>query len=216
MSDVISLIDYGVGNLLSVQRALEHCGAKVELVNTPEQLMRAGKVLLPGVGAYANAMSMLSENGMSDALKVFAQSGKPLLGICLGMQLLLESSTEFGFVKGLGLIPGTVLPIPKTDVNGTSVKVPNIGWRDLVTTTGHESWEGTFLHDTPRLKSSVYFVHSFMAVPTSATHRVADCKYGGAAIAAVIENENIWGAQFHPEKSGKVGLSMLKTFVRLK
>ncbi|AYF47613.1 imidazole glycerol phosphate synthase subunit HisH [Pseudomonas fluorescens] len=216
MSDVISLIDYGVGNLLSVQRALEHCGAKVELVNTPEQLKRAGKVLLPGVGAYANAMSMLSENGMSEGLKAFAQTGKPLLGICLGMQLLLDSSTEFGFVEGLGLIPGTVMPIPNADVHGASVKVPNIGWRDLVATTGRQSWEGTLLHDTPPLKNSVYFVHSFMAVPTSAMHRVANCEYGGTAIAAVIENENVWGAQFHPEKSGEVGLSMLNTFVRLK
>lgn len=216
MNDVISLIDYGVGNLLSVRRALEYCGAKVELVNTPEQLMCASKVLLPGVGAYANAMSMLSENGMSEALKVFAQSGKPLLGICLGMQLLLDSSTEFGFVEGLGLIPGTVLPIPKSAVNGKSVKVPNIGWRDLVSAEGRETWEGTFLHNTPSLKSSVYFVHSFMAVPTSAMHRVADCEYGGTAIAAVVENGNVWGAQFHPEKSGKVGLAMLNTFVGLK
>jgi glutamine amidotransferase len=216
MNDVISLIDYGVGNLLSVRRALEHCGANVELISTPEQLMRAGKVLLPGVGAYANAMAMLSENGMSEALKTFAQTGKPLLGICLGMQLLLDSSTEFGFVEGLGLIPGTVMPIPKVDVTGTSVKVPNIGWRDLVAPTGCESWEGTLLHDTPPLKNAVYFVHSFMAVPTSATHRIANCEYGGTAIAAVIQNDNVWGAQFHPEKSGEVGLSMLNTFVMLR
>ncbi len=216
MSDVISLVDYGVGNLLSVRRALEHCGAKVELVATPEQLVGADKVLLPGVGAYANAMSMLSENGMADSLKAFVRTGKPLLGICLGMQLLLDSSTEFGFVEGLGLIPGLVMPIPGVGPSGELVKVPNIGWRSLQHAIGRDDWEGTLLGGTAPQNNSVYFVHSFMAVPASAKHRVADCEYGGTAVAAVIEHQNVWGAQFHPEKSGKVGLAMLNTFVNLK
>ncbi|MCI8210382.1 imidazole glycerol phosphate synthase subunit HisH [Pseudomonas sp. S25] len=216
MSNVISLVDYGVGNLLSVRRALEHCGAQVELVTTPEQLACAGKVLLPGVGAYANAMAILSEHGLADGLRDFSRTGNPLLGICLGMQLLLDSSTEFGFVEGLGLIPGSVLPIPRKGVSGESVKVPNIGWRDLQPASGRDGWNDTLLHGTQRENNAVYFVHSFMAVPDSDEHRVADCMYGGAPVAAVIENGNVWGAQFHPEKSGKVGLSMLQTFVNLR
>lgn len=216
MSNVVTVIDYGVGNLFSVQRALEHCGATVNLVTDPQALKNASKVLLPGVGAFPDAMRALSENGMDQAIKAYAASGAPLFGICLGMQMLLDTSNEFGSVDGLGLIPGHVMPIPDIDSTGAKLKIPHIGWSDLVLPEGRSSWAGTLLDSIEARQSAVYFVHSYMAVPHTAAHRVADCKYGDTSVAAVIARENVWGAQFHPEKSGKVGLAMLHNFVNLK
>lgn len=216
MSNVVTVIDYGVGNLFSVRRALEHCGATVHLVSDPEALKNATKVLLPGVGAFSNAMTMLSANGMDQAIKEYASSGAPLFGICLGMQLLLDCSHEFGLIDGLGLIPGTVESIPAVDSSGSRLKIPHIGWSDLVCPAGRTSWDGTLLASIEPHNSAVYFVHSYMAVPEDSAHRVADCVYGDTAVAAVIGRDNVWGAQFHPEKSGKIGLSMLSNFVALK
>lgn len=216
MSNVITVIDYGVGNLFSVRRALEHCGATVNLVSDPSELKSADKVLLPGVGAFSNAMEMLGARGMDQAIIDFAASGRPLFGICLGMQLLLDRSSEFGTVNGLGLIPGSVEPIPAQDNAGARLKVPHIGWSSLVYPEGRSSWDGTLLASIDPANNAVYFVHSYMAVPEQPAHRIADCRYGDTAVAAVIGRDNVWGAQFHPEKSGKMGLSMLSTFVALK
>ncbi len=213
MSDVVTVIDYGVGNLFSVQKALEHCGATVRLVSDPEALKGAGKVLLPGVGAFPDAMRQLNENGMGEAVKAYAALGNPLFGICLGMQLLLDSSNEFGHSEGLGLIPGTVEPITARDGSGRSLKVPHIGWSSLVYPQARSSWDGTLLETVDPQNSAVYFVHSYMAMPSFAEHRIADCQYGDTAVAAVVARGNVCGAQFHPEKSGKIGLSMLRSFV---
>jgi glutamine amidotransferase len=215
MNNIVTVVDYGVGNLFSVQRALEHCGATVVMVEDPQKLKQASKVLLPGVGAFPDAMAALSRNGMDQAVKEYASSGAPLFGICLGMQMLLDSSSEFGFVSGLGLIAGTVEPISACDESGKRLKVPHIGWSELVPAEGRDSWDGTLLSSIDLSNNSVYFVHSYMAVPTLGEHRIADCRYGNASISAVIAKDNVWGAQFHPEKSGKVGLSMLRNFVNL-
>lgn len=216
MSNVVTVIDYGVGNLFSVQKALEHCGATVRLVSDPQALKHASKVLLPGVGAFADAMRQLSANGMDEAIKAYAASGAPLFGICLGMQMLLDSSDEFGHCEGLGLIAGTVEAIPAQDHAGAALKVPHIGWSSLVYPQARSAWEGTLLESIDPRNSAVYFVHSYMAVPRVAEHRIADCQYGDTAIAAVVARDNVCGAQFHPEKSGKVGLSMLSRFVASK
>lgn len=213
MNDVVSVIDYGVGNLFSVQKALEHCGATVRLVSSPEDLKHATKVLLPGVGAFADAMRQLNASGMDEAIKAYVASGAPLFGICLGMQLLLDSSHEFGHSEGLGLIPGTVELITARGLSGQPIKVPHIGWSSLVMPPTRSSWEGTVLETVETRNSAVYFVHSYMAVPSVAEHRVADCQYGDTAVAAVVARDNVCGAQFHPEKSGRVGLSMLRSFV---
>ncbi len=215
MSEVVTVVDYGRGNLFSVQRALEHCGAQVRLVSDPEELGNAEKLLLPGVGAFRDAMDALSSRGMDQAIRAYAASGKPLFGICLGMQLLLDSSDEFGQSHGLGLIPGKVQAIPTQDGTGASLKVPHIGWSELCLGAERESWAGTLLEGLEPGRSSMYFVHSYMVVPDSVQHRVADCLYGDVAISAVIQRENIWGAQFHPEKSGESGLSILRRFVAL-
>lgn len=208
----ITLIDYGVGNLLSVQRGLEHCGAKVILTTDPEAVIAASRVVLPGVGAFANAMQALEERNMVPAIRELAKRGTPLLGICLGMQLLLDESEEFGVTSGLGLIPGKVVSIPTTTVAGDAQKIPHIGWNGLVPAEGRVDWRESVLADnTPG--EATYFVHSFMSVPSDPAHRVADCFYGGYRVAAVIAKDQITACQFHPEKSGEVGLKILRRFV---
>lgn len=208
----ITVIDYGVGNLLSVQRGLEHCGAEVILSSDPETVVAASRVVLPGVGAFANAMQALNERALAPAIQELANRGTPLLGICLGMQLLLDESEEFGITPGLGLIPGRVVAIPTATVSGEAQKIPHIGWNSLVPAEGRVDWHGTVLADNAPGEAA-YFVHSFMSVPSDPAHRVADCLYGGHRIAAVIMKDNITACQFHPEKSGEVGLKILRRFV---
>jgi glutamine amidotransferase len=208
----VAVVDYGVGNLLSVRRALEHCGATVLVTDDHEVLRRAPRVILPGVGAYANAMVELRVRGLDDVVQDIASGGAPLLGICLGMQMLLDESEEFGTTAGLGLIPGKVVPVPARTTSGDSQKIPHIGWNALVAPPGRKSWAGTLLgHAKPG--DAVYFVHSFMAQPTDPAHRIADCLYGGVAISAVVGHRNVFGCQFHPEKSGAVGLNILRAFL---
>jgi imidazole glycerol-phosphate synthase subunit HisH len=211
-SSDVAVVDYGVGNLLSVRRALEHCGATVVVTDDHEVLRRAPRVILPGVGAYANAMSELRVRGLDEVVQDIARGGAPLLGICLGMQMLLDESEEFGTTAGLGLIPGKVVPVPATTTSGDSQKIPHIGWNALVAAPGGASWAATLLGRT-KPGEAVYFVHSFMAQPADPTHRIADCFYGGVAISAVIGHRNVFGCQFHPEKSGAVGLNMLRAFL---
>jgi glutamine amidotransferase len=207
----VTVIDYGVGNLLSVQRGLEHCGAKVVLTADPEKILAAKRVVLPGVGAFANAMQALESLGLVAVIRELAQRKTPLLGICLGMQLLLEESDEFGVTAGLGLIPGRVIAVPNLTLLGESQKIPHIGWSALQPSNVAVSWQHTLLEDS-RPGEAAYFVHSFMAVPTNSTHRIADCQYGSHKIAATIGRDNITGCQFHPEKSGEVGLKILRRF----
>jgi len=207
----ITVIDYGVGNLLSVQRGLEHCGARVTLTSDPDVVVAAGRLVLPGVGAFSNAMQALVERGMVQAIQAVAKAGTPLLGICLGMQLLLEESEEFGLTKGLGLIPGRVVPVPTHTATGEPQKIPHIGWNGLVVSESRDDWSGTLLQDNAR-GEAVYFVHSFMAVAADRAHRLADCIYGGHRVSAAISKDQITGCQFHPEKSGEVGLKILRRF----
>ncbi|NBO20246.1 MAG: imidazole glycerol phosphate synthase subunit HisH [Proteobacteria bacterium] len=207
----ITVIDYGVGNLLSVQRGLEHCGAEVILTSDPEAVLAAERVVLPGVGAFANAMEALQERGLVPALQALAEKRTPLLGICLGMQMLLDESEEFGLTNGLGLIPGRVVPVPTTTTSGEEQKIPHIGWSGLVPAESRSDLKGTLLKDN-RPGEATYFVHSFMAVPSDPQHRLADCLYGGHRISATIARDRITGCQFHPEKSGAVGLKILRRF----
>jgi glutamine amidotransferase len=208
----VTVIDYGVGNLLSVQRGLEHCGAKVILTADPKKILAAKRVVLPGVGAFANAMQALESLGLVAVIRELAQRKTPLLGICLGMQLLLEESDEFGVTAGLGLIPGRVIAVPNLTLSGESQKIPHIGWSALHPSNVTVGWQHTLLEDN-RSGEAAYFVHSFMAVPTNSSHRIADCLYGGHKIAATIGLDQITGCQFHPEKSGEVGLKILRRFI---
>lgn len=208
----VTVIDYGVGNLLSVQRGFERCGAKVILTNDPEKILIAKRVVLPGVGAFASAMQALDNLGLIAVIRDLAQRKIPLLGICLGMQLLLEESNEFGVTAGLGLIPGRVIAVPSKTTLGPIQKIPHIGWNTLLPCNKKTGWQHTLLKDN-HSNEAVYFAHSFMAVPSNPMHCLAYYFYGGHKIIAAIGRDKVTGFQFHPEKSGEVGLKYLHQFI---
>jgi glutamine amidotransferase len=208
----VTIIDYGVGNLLSVQRGLEKCGAKVLLSSDAKEILASQRVVLPGVGAFPKAMEALRNLNLVSAIQEFANLEKPLLAICLGMQLLMDESEEFGITQGLGLISGRVVPVPNADPQGNSVKIPHIGWNDLKTSNSKRDWSGTLLEDT-QIGDAVYFVHSYMALPFDPENLIAHVEYGSERIAALTLKDKITGCQFHPEKSGEVGLKILQRFV---
>lgn len=211
---VVTVVDYGVGNLYSVQRALESCGAQVELTADPARIAQAQRLVLPGVGAFADGMQGLRERGLVKTLRDFAASGRPLLGICLGMQMLASISEEFGQHEGLDLVPGRVMPVPAQSIDGSRQKIPHIGWAPLLPTHGEGSWQGSVLEATLS-QTAVYLVHSYSVVPTDPAHRLADCMHGGHLLCAALRRGNIHGCQFHPEKSGPAGLRMLSQFIAL-
>jgi glutamine amidotransferase len=214
MSAAVSIVDYDVGNLLSVWRAVERCGAVPNLVTEAEGILGADRLILPGVGAFGDCVAALRERRLVEPLLAFAASGKPMLGICVGMQMMLESSGEFGRHAGLGIIPGTVEAIPRTNAAGARHKVPHIGWSDLEPPRGanDDRWAGSVLADVPP-GSPAYFVHSYTAVPADPGHRLADAYYNGCLVAAAVRRDNVTGTQFHPEKSGHVGLRIISAFL---
>ena len=208
----VAIIDYGVGNLLSVQRAVEACDVEVITSSEADIIAQADRVILPGVGAFAKAMQALESLGLVEVIKAVAERGIPLLGICLGMQLLFDESEEHGVTKGLGIIPGRVVPVPSLSHDGLPLKIPHIGWNSLVISEG-STWNKTILKNSTS-GDAVYFVHSYMAEPDDPETRIADCFYGGNRISAVIGAGNVVGCQFHPEKSGAVGLQILGVFLK--
>ncbi len=202
---MIAIIDYGVGNLFSLRSSLAAVGAQAVVTGDTAVIRSADKLILPGVGAFADAAELLRSSGLDQVVCDEARSGKPLLGICLGMQLLLEESLEYGRHTGLGLIPGTVAPI--RDVIPASYKVPHIGWNALHFPKGRP------VHPLfSRIKEGdcVYFVHSYYGANCSDSV-IATAEYGPELTAAVAR-DNVTGVQFHPEKSGAVGLAILSAF----
>ena len=208
----VAVVYYGIGNLLSVRRGLEHCGAKVTITADSNKILSASRVVLPGVGAFGDGMAELRSRGLVSVVKEVAARGIPLLGICLGMQMLLDESEEFGVNEGLRLIPGRVVPIPSRTVSGEPMKIPHIGWSGLTLPAGRESWAGTPLREIT-LGDAVYLVHSFMPTLADPSHGIANCVYGGVQVPTAIGRANVFGCQFHPEKSGEVGLRILRSFV---
>ena len=202
MTATIGIVNYGMGNLRSVEKALEHVGARAEISSDPEQLAEADGLILPGVGAFPRAMTRIHELGLGAMIRQRADAGCPVLGVCLGMQLLFESSTELGGAEGLGLLEGDVVAL-----EADGLKLPHIGWarveieRETPLSAGIDS--GT----------TFYFVHSFAARP-GGTALIASAAYGNE-FAAVAGRDHIFGAQFHPEKSSAAGLRMLANFAGL-
>lgn len=209
----ISVVDYGIGNLLSVRRAFEHFGAEVEFVRTPAGVAAADRLVLPGVGAFADGMKGLSSLDLIEPIHEFAGRQRPFLGICLGMQMMFDSSEEFGEHKGLGLIPGRVIAIPSQGIDRVPHRIPHIGWNALVLPPARPDWNGSVLEDVP-FGTFVYFVHSFTAVPEREEYRLADCHYDGLVISAMVQRDHLCAAQFHPEKSGEMGLRIIRSFLR--
>jgi glutamine amidotransferase len=207
----VTIADFGSGNLLSVRRAFAHLGAEIVVTTSPVEIAAADKLVVPGVGAFADSMRGLIERGLADPVRAFAATGKPVLGICVGMQMLFDRSEEFGSHAGLGLIPGDVRCVPAAGSDGKPHKVPHVGWSPLMP---RADWSGTPL-DGVAAESFVYFVHSFTAHPANDSDRLADSDYDGCRIAAMVRRGNIYGCQFHPEKSGAVGLAILDRFLAL-
>ncbi|MBR3019159.1 MAG: imidazole glycerol phosphate synthase subunit HisH [Clostridia bacterium] len=199
---MIAIIDYGVGNLYSLSHSLSFLGIENIVTRNEKEILSADKIILPGVGAFGDARDKLRETGMDRLVKKKAAAGAPLLGICLGMQLLFEKSYEYGVHEGLALLPGEICPL-KPDIP-SSLKVPHIGWNSL-----------RILGESPLLKEiqegdSVYYVHSFYA--KGAGDAVKAASEYGVPVPGLVQRGNVFGAQFHPEKSGPVGLKMLKAF----
>ncbi len=209
----VVVVDYGFGNLLSVTRALAHVGAEVVQSSQAARIANADRLVLPGVGAFGNGMAELAARRLVEPIKRFAEKARPFLGICLGMQMMLNESEEFGRSSGLGLVPGRVVPVPPSGADGAAHKIPYIGWNRLQA-AGANGWDGTILAGLPD-DACGYFVHSFMAAPKSSRHRLADCDYNGRTLTASIASGSLYGCQFHPEKSGPVGLRILANFVGL-
>ncbi len=201
---MIAIIDYGAGNLHSVKNALDFLGADSRVTKNPDEILSADKVILPGVGSFGNAMDNLRGNGLENTVIAAANSGKPFFGICLGEHLLFEASEESPDVKGLGILKGKVVKIPKTG----SLKIPHMGWNSL-----------TFPKESKILKGIgkdpfVYFVHSYYIKPEDESVVSAYTEYG-AQLAVAVERGNLFAVQFHPEKSGETGLGILKNFIEL-
>lgn len=214
MKPKVTVVDYGVGNLYSVTRAFEYVGAEVELTADVAAIRAASRLVLPGVGAFRSCVEELAGHGLTGVVRDFALCGRPMLGICVGMQMLFSSSDEFGITPGLALIPGHVTVVPSTGADGAPHKIPHIGWNRLRLAEGRDSWAGTLLDGLTPGEASVYFVHSYTAQPQS-SDRLADADYDGRLISAVVRSGSLYGCQFHPEKSGETGLSIIRNFLAL-
>jgi glutamine amidotransferase len=212
----LTIIDYGLGNLRSVQRAFAHCGISANISTDADEIESAPGVVLPGVGAFAKGMSGLTNAGLIPTIRDYINGGRPFLGICLGMQMLFDSAQEFGQHAGLGIIPGEVRLIPSLSPNGNPHKIPHIGWNSLAQPeeNGLVDWSDTILSQVNQ-GESVYFVHSYAAHPADFRTRLADTWYNGQRIAAAVRKGNVYGCQFHPEKSADVGLRIIKEFGKL-
>lgn len=200
---MIAIVDYGVGNLFSLNSSFCAIGAEVTVTADKEVIAAADRIILPGVGAFADAAEKLRKSRLDQVIIEETEKGKPLLGICLGMQMLFEKSYEYGEHQGLGLIPGTIQPI--RSVVSSDLKIPHIGWNPL-----HMNGKKDELFRYINEGDCVYFVHSYYAADCE-DYVIATAEYG-KELTAAVRNRNVWGAQFHPEKSGTVGLAILKAF----
>lgn len=191
----VTVAYYGIGNLLSVRRAFEHAGAEVTFADNAKDIAKADRLVVPGVGAFKHCMVALDNFGLREALIAFAATGRPYLGICVGMQMLMDRSFEFGEYPGLGLIPGEVRKI-----DSPGERVPFIGWKEI--SIGEK-------------KDTFYFVHSYQALPVHKEHVLASYTLGGHPITAAVKKDHVMGVQFHPEKSAQAGIALIKDFLAL-
>ena len=203
---MIAIIDYGVGNLFSLKSSFAAIGIEAVVTNDKDVIEKADKIILPGVGAFEDAIKKLKDSGMADVVISEAKKGKPMMGICLGMQILFDKSYEYGEFEGLGLIKGEIRPI--SDVIDKNLKIPHIGWNAL-SFKGEKSPIFKYLKEGDH----VYFVHSFYGANCDES-TIATTEYS-AELTAAVAKDNVYGCQFHPEKSGDVGLSILKAFCEL-
>ena len=207
---MIAVIDYGVGNLFSLLSSLNYVGLDTKLTNSIEEIKNANGIILPGVGAFRDAIGNLEKYGLKETLISEAKKGKPFLGICLGMQMLFEKSYEYGEYEGLGLINGTVEEIKKYILENSDLKIPHMGWNSLII---NERFKNDKILKDVDNNEYVYYVHSYFA-KTDMKNIVTYSEYG-TKIPGIVKNENVYGMQFHPEKSGDTGLKLLKNWGEL-
>ena len=204
----VSIIDYGLCNLFNVSNALEHLGVDAEIIESPEDIKKATHIILPGVGAFKNGMRGLAIRNLIEPIKEHIYNEKPFLGICLGMQMMMSKSFEFGEIEGLGIINGDVIKIPALNSENIKHKIPHIGWNRII-------YKEDKLLTRQNSKSSMYFVHSYKAECKNEENVIAHTLYNDVKITAIIKSKNAYGCQFHPEKSGKHGLRLLNEFIKL-
>jgi glutamine amidotransferase len=207
----IVIIDYGIGNVKSMCNAFYNIGLMPELTSNKKTILNADAVVLPGVGAFNKGMENLKERGLYQIIHEYIKKGKPFLGVCLGMQMLMEESEEFGLTPGLGLIKGKVVKLPK--LSNSDEKLPHVSWNEL-NKPQEVKWKGTIFDNIP-VNSDAYFVHSFVSEPINESDILSTTNYAGVNFCSAVKHENIYGTQFHPEKSSHIGLSILANFVKL-
>lgn len=203
---MITIIDYDMGNLKSIANALNHLEIGCEITGEVEKIKKAEKIILPGVGAFRDAIGILKDRGIDSIIKKKAKDGTPILGICLGMQLLFDRSYEGEPLEGLGLISGEIIKLEEKLEDKKRVKIPHIGWNNLIIKNNNELLKN--VNDN----EFVYFVHSYYGKVKNNENLIAEAVYGNNKISAVVGNKNVQGTQFHPEKSGAIGLQILKNF----
>lgn len=210
----VVIIDYGIGNVLSVRRAFEHCDAEVIVTADYNLISNAQALVLPGVGAFEDGMKALRKKGIIEAIDRFIITGNPFLGICLGMQMMMDESEEFGIHQGLGIIKGKVKRLSELDTDNHKIRIPYIGWSSI------EKCEKENLSSNNLLKNisnndKFYFVHSYAVITDKAENCYAYYNCGGHKISAIVKKDNLYGCQFHPEKSGESGLKIIKNFINM-
>lgn len=207
LKPLVAIVDYGMGNLFSVQQACTSVGLNAIVTNSKKDILAADAVILPGVGAYSDAMSTLHRLDLVNVLRDIAKSPKLLVGICLGLQLLMTESYEFGHHKGLGIIEGPVVPFDAPEENGRILKVPQIGWNRIFQPTAGLRWHGT-LFDGVTDGEYMYFVHSYIVQPQDSTVILANSRYGNIEFCSGIQLPNVFACQCHPERSGVEGIKV--------
>lgn len=210
----VVIIDYGIGNIFSVNQAFKKIGVETLVTSNTQTIEEAHHLVLPGVGAFHKGMKALQDLELNKAIIKTANRGVPLIGICLGMQMLLDESDEFEVTKGLGLISGRVEKFPEVKEKDDYIKIPQVNWHEIIPGTSSISWKNSLLKEHMS-EDSLYFVHSFVARPSNEHHILANYNCYGIQIPALIKKDNIIGCQFHPEKSGEAGLKILKNFMSM-
>jgi len=208
----ITIIDYGCGNILNLSRAIKFIGYEVEVTHDHKKIIKSSHTILPGVGAFGNAMKQLEKYGLPNTIQEYVKLSKPLLGICLGMQILFTKSYEFGVHKGLNLIEGEVIKI--SNEKNKEIKIPHTGWNTIYPSNDQKEWKNKIVKNSS-VEKSFYFVHSYICITKDSNLTIASCDYSGITIPAIVSNNNVFGCQFHPEKSSEEGLNILKNFCNI-
>ena len=208
----IAIIDYGCGNILNLARAVKFLGYDVEITRDNKKIINSSHIILPGVGAFGNAIKHLEKYNLHKTILEYAKLDKPLLGICVGMQILFTVSYELGVHKGLGLLEGEVIKI--SNKKNKEIKIPHMGWNELYPSNDKKEWKNKILKNS-LIGKNFYFVHSFVCLTKRSEATIAFCNYSGISIPAVVSVNNVFGCQFHPEKSSDNGLTVLKNFCEI-